>query len=291
MSADAAARHPYHRVTPLPLRSSHVICAMPELAEVEWFRKQWDAGRGGEIVDLSLHARNRIFRGENLNELRQRLMGANLVSSHARGKRMLFKFSGDNWLGIHLGMTGKIRVESQNYRPAKHDHLVLFQRERVLVFTDSRQFGRVRFYHGSDEPDWWKSGAPEIISRQFDQNFSDQFLDRHRKAPIKAALLMQNGFPGIGNWMADEILWRAKVRPSKRTEKLSARERDAIYRATKFVVRRSLETLGKDFSDPPKNWLIHQKWKRDGICPIHCTPLRHATVAGRTTVWCPRCQK
>ena len=264
---------------------------MPELAEVEWFRKQWEAGSGGEIVDLSLHTRNRIFRGENVGRLQQRLIGTKLLISRARGKRMLFKFSEDNWLGIHLGMTGKIRVEAANYRPAKHDHLVLFQQERALVFTDSRQFGRVRFHHGTDEPDWWKGGAAEINSPDFDQEFFDQFLDRHRKAPIKAVLLMQTGFPGIGNWMADEILWRAKILPSKRTERLTARERDAIFRATKFVVRRSLETLGQDFSDPPKNWLIHQKWKRSGICPKHRIPLRHATVAGRTTAWCMRCQK
>ena len=269
----------------------HVISAMPELAEVEWFRKQWDVGRGAAIVDLSLHARNRVFRGSDVRDLRQRLIGANLLSSHARGKRMLFKFSGENWLGIHLGMTGKVRVESPDYRPHKHDHIVLFQPERALVFTDSRQFGRVRFHHGADEPNWWKSDAPEINSRAFDQRFVDQFLDRHRKAPIKAALLMQNGFPGIGNWMADEILWRAKILPSKRTGKLTSRERAALFRATKFVVQRSLETLGKDFSDPPRNWLIHQKWKRDGICPIHRKPLRHATVAGRTTAWCPRCQR
>jgi formamidopyrimidine-DNA glycosylase len=264
---------------------------MPELAEVEWFRKQWDAGLGQEVVDLSLHARNRVLRGANARELRQKLIGEKLSSSHARGKRMLFKFSGDNFLGIHLGMTGRIHFESAHYRPAKHDHLVLFQRERSLVFTDSRQFGRVRFHHGRDEPDWWKSPAPEIISPEFDQKFMDQFLDRHRKAPIKAALLMQNGFPGIGNWMADEILWRAKVLPSKRIRRLTARDRSALFRATKFVVRRSLETLGKDFSDPPKNWLIHQKWKRDGICPIHRASLRHATVAGRTTAWCPKCQR
>jgi formamidopyrimidine-DNA glycosylase len=275
---------------------------MPELAEVEWFRKQWDAGLGGTIVDLSLHARNRVFRGEDTDKLRQQLIGAKLLSSHARGKRMLFKFSTDNpqiigaresirsWLGIHLGMTGKIRVEPANYRPAKHDHLVLFQQERALVFTDSRQFGRVRFHNGADEPGWWKSDAPEIISRQFDQKFVDQFLNRHRKAPIKAVLLMQNGFPGIGNWMADEILWRAKILPSKRIRKLTARERADLFRTTKFVVRRSLETLGQDFSDPPRSWLIHQKWKRNGTCPIHRTALRHATVAGRTTAWCPRCQ-
>jgi formamidopyrimidine-DNA glycosylase len=264
---------------------------MPELAEVEWFRKQWNPAIGEKIVDLSLHARNRVFRDENVRELQERLAGQKLLSSHTRGKRMLFKFSDENWLGIHLGMTGKIRVAPPNYRPAKHDHLALFQAERALVFTDSRQFGRVRFHHDVNEPDWWKSEAPEIISPEFDQKFMNQFLDRHRKAAIKAALLMQNGFPGIGNWMADEILWRAKVLPSRRIRRLTAQDRHQLFRTTKFVVRRSLGTLGKDFSDPPKNWLIHQKWKRAGICPIHRTPLRHATVAGRTTAWCPKCQR
>lgn len=264
---------------------------MPELAEVEWFRKQWNPGLGDEIVDLKLHERNRVFRGENVAELYQRLIGSTLLSSHARGKRMLFKFSGDNWLGIHLGMTGKIQVASPNYQPAKPDHLVLIQRDRVLVFSDYRQFGRVRFHHGIDEPDWWRPEGPEIVSPEFDQKFMDRFLDRHRKAPVKAALLMQNGFPGIGNWMADEILWRAKVVPAKRIRRLTAQDRNQLFRATKFVVRRSLETLGEDFSDPPRNWLIHQKWKRDGICPIHRTKLRHATVAGRTTAWCTKCQR
>lgn len=264
---------------------------MPELAEVEWFRKQWNPGLGARVLDLKLHAPNRVFRGTDVHALRENLIGERLVDSHARGKRMLFKFSGDNWLGIHLGMTGKIHVQSPGYRPTKRDHLVLFQQDRVLVFSDYRQFGRVRFHHGVHEPDWWKSEAPEINSPAFDHKFLDAFLDRHRKAPIKAALLMQNGFPGIGNWMADEILWRARVLPSKRIKRLSATDRAALFRATKFVVRRSLERLGKDFSDPPRNWLIHQKWKRNGTCPIHRTKLRHATVAGRTTAWCSKCQK
>lgn len=276
---------------------------MPELAEVEWFRKQWNPGLGHVITNLSLHARNRVYRGTNTGALRKNLIGERFVRSSARGKRMLFHFSGDNpeiigarenirsWLGIHLGMTGKIRVESAKFQPDKHDHLVLYQRERSLVFTDSRQFGRVRFYHGLEEPRWWKSDVPEIASPEFDQKFVEHFLIRHRKAPIKAVLLMQDGFSGIGNWMADEILWRARLLPSKRVGKLTVRERTMIFRATKVVVKRSLETLGKDSSDPPKNWLIHQKWKRNGICPRHRTPLRHSNVAGRTTAWCPCCQK
>jgi formamidopyrimidine-DNA glycosylase len=264
---------------------------MPELADVEWYRKQWDFGIGDRIVDLSLHPRKYVFRGTNTDALRENLVGQKLLRSRRRGKQMLFQFSGDNWLGIHLGMTGKTRVESPNFRAGEYDHLVLHQQKRALVFTDPRQLGRVRFHHGDKEPDWWRSNVPEIDSREFEQQFLDQFLDRHRKAPIKAVLLMQNGFSGVGNWMADEILWRAKVLPSKRAGKLTKHERPALFRATKFVVRRSLETLGKDFSDPPRNWLIHQKWKRNGICPIHRTPLRHATIAGRTTAWCPRCQK
>jgi formamidopyrimidine-DNA glycosylase len=264
---------------------------MPELAEVEWFRKQWNAGIGHEVIDLKAHSRKYVFRGTDGNALRENLIHQKLARSKRSGKQMLFEFSGDNFLGIHLGMTGKTHIESSDFRPGKHDHLVLYQPERSLVFTDPRQLGQVRFHHGRDEPDWWKHRPPEIDSPEFDQKLFNQFLDRHRKAPIKAALLMQSGFPGIGNWMADEILWRAEVLPSKRIRKLTPHERGEIFRATKWVVRRSLETLGKDFSDPPKNWLIHQKWKRGGICPIHRTPLHHATVAGRTTAWCPKCQR
>lgn len=264
---------------------------MPELAEAEWYRKQWDVGRGNEVVDVSLHTGKYVFRGTDERAIQKHLVGKKFLRSTRRGKQMLFEFSGDNRLGIHLGMTGKTHTEDRNFRPAKYDHLVLHQRDRALVFTDPRQLGQVRFHHGHDGPEWWRRDAPEIDSGEFDQRLLDKFLDRHRKAPIKAVLLMQSGFPGIGNWMADEILWRAKVLPSKRSGKLSRRERSAIFRATKFVVRRSLETLGKDFSDPPKNWLIHQKWKRNGVCPIHRTALRHATIGGRTAAWCARCQR
>lgn len=263
---------------------------MPELAEVEWYRKQWNPGCGDEIVDLKLHPKKYVFRGTDTPALR-RLVGQKLLNSTRRGKQMLFEFSGQNKLGIHLGMTGKTHVESREFRPGRYDHFVLYQRKRALVFTDVRQLGHVRFHYGQKNPVWWNAGTPEINSSEFDRTLFDSILNRHGKAPIKAVLLMQNGFPGVGNWMADEILWRARILPAKRSGKLRASERAALLRQTKFVVRRSLETTGKDFSDPPKDWLIHQKWKRKGVCPLHRRLLRHATVGGRTTAWCPRCQK
>lgn len=264
---------------------------MPELAEVEWYRKEWDPGLGEKIVAVEFHAAKRVFRETDTHQIRQCLVGQDFVHSVARGKRMLFRFAKNHWLGIHLGMTGSLRTEPARFAPTKHDHLVLWQSTRALVFRDARQFGRIRFHRGSDAPDWWRSDVPEISEGRFNSVFLGNFLERHRKAPIKAVLLLQNGFSGIGNWMADEILWRAGIRPARLTGKLTARERASLLRETKFVAKQSLAKVGLDDSDLPRGWLIHQRWSKGGVCPKHNTLLRRATIGGRTTAWCPKCQR
>ncbi len=92
---------------------------MPELAEVEYYRKQWDGGLGGKVLAVQLHAQKRIFRGNNPREIRRELTGVRLLKSTARGKQMLFRFSGENWLGIHLGMSGTLRCEAADFRPGE----------------------------------------------------------------------------------------------------------------------------------------------------------------------------
>src|SRR3954447_17736390 len=101
---------------------------MPELAEVEYYRRQWDTGVGGQITGVDLHARNRVFRETNTRAMAGELRGARLIGSRARGKQMLFEFSNSLVLGIHLGMSGTLRVEGPDFEPGKHDHLVLRQR-------------------------------------------------------------------------------------------------------------------------------------------------------------------
>ena len=263
---------------------------MPELAEVEYFRKRWDAGLGERIVAVQLHGEKRIFRGADVRAIERRLVRQKLLRSRARGKQMLFEFSGDNWLGIHLGMSGKLRIEDEKFHPTKHDHVVLRQRKRALVFSDARQFGRVRFHHGADAPGWWGAGGPEIHSRQFTKARMQEFVRRHGRAPIKAVLLLQSGFPGIGNWMADEILWRARIAPRRQGGKLTEGQLGALWRRTRFVARASLLTIGQENSDPPQNWLLHERWRAGGKCPRDGQTLRRATVGGRTTAWCARCQ-
>ena len=102
-----------------------------------------------------LNAKKRVLRGVDTEALSSAITGAKLRGSEGHGKKMLFRFGGVVWLGIHLGMTGKLSVESAEFAQGKHDHLVLFQKDRALVFNDPRQFGRIQFHQGKEAPKWW----------------------------------------------------------------------------------------------------------------------------------------
>src|SRR4029453_5477370 len=110
------------------------------------------------------------------------------------------------WLGIHLGMSGELTVAPPDHVPGRHDHLVIVTEGHALVFNDPRMFGSVDFHVGKEPPKCGSKIAPPIFSSQFTVEAVATFLQRRRRAPIKAVLLMQERFPGIGNWMADEIL-------------------------------------------------------------------------------------
>lgn len=264
---------------------------MPELAEVEFFRRRWDVGIGKPITRVHINAQKRVARGIDALAMQKALPGAKFLRSEGHGKKMLFRFSGDAWLGLHLGMTGKLLVEGADLTPSKHDHLVLFQKERALVFNDSRQFGRIQFHIGKAAPPWWRELPPQPHEAEFKRAFVEEFFARRRKVPVKAALLMQEAFAGIGNWMADEILWRARILPKRRVESLSAAEVAELWKQTRWVARQAIKHVAPGHADLPKGWLFNERWSKRGICPRDRSLLKRAEVGGRTTAWCPVCQK
>ena len=264
---------------------------MPELAEVEYYRKQWDPGLDQRVVSVELHPRTRVFRGVDPLDITGALRDQPFSGSWARGKQMLFRFGGKAWVGIHLGMTGKLRSEALPFQPDKHDHLVISLRTTALVFRDPRQFGRVRVDVGNEPPEWWRKIPASPHEQTFTKKVMAAFLARHQRLPIKATLLLQTGFAGVGNWMADEILWQARIAPDRKTGDLSPEELDRLWRSTRSVCRKAMKTVANDFGDPPRGWLFHERWSRKGVCPKHRTPLKYTTIGGRTTAWCPQCQK
>lgn len=263
---------------------------MPELAEVEHSRRQWDVGLNQPITQVHLRPGTRVFRGIDTDALRQNLTGRTLLGSEARGKQMLFRFSDDAWLGVHLGMRGELMAKPAEYTPNKHDHLVLHQAGDALVFEDQRHFGRIQFQISPEPPSWWTALAPSVLSDEFTVAAVSTFLLRRRKTPVKAALLMQERFPGVGNWMADEILWRAGVHPAALAGTLSVAKINALWKQTRWVSRTAIRIISDDWTYPD-TWLFTHRWEAGGECPRCGAALERAQIGGRTTCWCPNCQK
>ncbi len=264
---------------------------MPELAEVFYFSRQWRPGLGRTILRVSLHGEKRVFRGSSPRALRKGLSGRRLTSIRTHGKQMLFRFGRDCWLGVHLGMTGTLLTESSRHQPLDHDHLVLYTRERALIFRDPRLFGRIRFTRSSRPPSWWSELPPGPLSPAFSFIRLKSFLQRRGGTPLKPLLLLQEFFPGIGNWMADEILWRARLHPLTPAAAVPDRILRTLHNMVRKVSLAALRTIGRNGQDPPATWLFPHRWQDGGKCPRCRGALIRRPVAGRTACWCARCQK
>lgn len=265
---------------------------MPELAEVEHSRRIWNVGLEQKVLEVIIpRPRDRVFRGIAVSQLQQGITGKILFDSESRGKQMLFRFGkrGTLRLGLHLGMAGSLRTEPGRFDIRKHDLLVLRQAGLCLVFSDRRHLGRVLFHEGETAPDWWTKLPPPILSDAFDREAVAVFLGRHNGAPLKAVLLMQDRFPGIGNWMADEILWRSHLHPAMRGGSLSNPQITTLHRTTRRVCTSAIEAMNEDW-EYPKTWLFAHRWEDGGCCPRCRSNLRRAIICGRRTCWCPKCQ-
>jgi formamidopyrimidine-DNA glycosylase len=270
---------------------------VPELAEVEQNRRVWAKGHGNKVLEVvARNVRAPVWRGMRPTDLVTTLTGKLLTDSETHGKQMLFQFGRDAWLGVHLGMTGDLRLEPLNYRLRKHDHLALRQADHWLVFSDPRRFGRLRLTQGLERPTWWTRLPPPILSSKFTKRWVAEFCARRKGTPLKALLLMQERFPGIGNWMADEILWRARLNPKIPAGKLVAPKRGEgglspalvgkLYRSIRWVTAAAMQEMDENWQFP-STWLFSHRWEAGGHCPRCGAELAREKVGGRTTCWCP----
>ena len=267
-------------------RRSAEETTLPELAEVERARHEWDSGVGSRVRLVFLRGAKRIFRGLDPIEIPKTLTGRRLLGSEAHGKQMMFRFTGGAHLGVHLGMTGHLRVEGPDHAPGTHDHLVLYQRERSLVLRDPRLFGRVTL-SSEGPPSFWRERPPAVSDAGFTRRRVADFLARRKNSPIKTILLDQSVFPGIGNWMADEILWRAEIHPRRPGGALDDAEIRRLWREIRYVAREALRRIAGRGVDPPSSWLFPHRWEDGGRCPRTGAGLVRETVGGRTTCWSP----
>lgn len=258
---------------------------MPELLEVEAARALIAAAAlDREIATVEAPDTWYLKRGLTPRAASRALVGRRLIAARRRGKQLLLDTSADGpVLGLHLGMSGRVLIDDQ----AAGDPLIYASNREVeawhrftlrfvdggrLVMRDPRRLGAVEL-----DPDEDRLGvdALELTLPQL------RALLVRSRAPIKAFLMDQARIAGLGNLLADEILWRAGIAPNRPASSLDAAEQVALSRA----IRTTLRTLGRRGGSHTGDLMPSRE--PGGHCPRDGAPLVRATVGGRTTYWCP----
>ena len=266
---------------------------MPELPEVESARTVLAAGaldrRVADVDDSDTYE----CRPHTPGEIRAALLGRTLTAVHRRGKSMWCDTSGGGpTLGIHLGMSGRVVITSpgggetdggdywERGRPAGDHRFRRFALDFAdgsrLLLLDPRRLGRVRL-----DPPVEKLGpdARGIPAADF------RAAVARGTAPVKARLLDQAAVAGIGNLLADQILWDARVSPARRVDTLTRPQLTRLHAAV--VADVDLAIRGGGVHTLP----LMAERRPDGHCPRDGVGMARGTVGGRTTYWCPRDQR
>jgi formamidopyrimidine-DNA glycosylase len=196
------------------------------------------------------------------------------------------------WI-VHLGMTGRLQVCPPETEIEKHTHAVLkLVSGRELRFVDPRRFGRLSVVTTAG----FETGGIEPLEIDLDR-FIELF--RGRKTPIKSALLNQKLLRGVGNIYADESLFRAGIRPRRRAATIKREELVKLHSSIKEVLQEAIALGGSSISDYVDAdgeegffQLQHRAYGREGEpCLVCKTPIKRVVIAGRSSHYCPKCQK
>ena len=270
---------------------------MPELPEVETVvRCLAPALIGRRVVDVAV--RERRLRGGVAAEFAARLMGRRIGGIARRGKYLLAALDDGNiWL-VHLGMTGRLTLAPPERADRPHDHVVVrLDDGRLLTFNDARRFGRMAVVDAAGLAE--ETGdAIDPLSPAFtaDALFA---LTRGRRTPIKALLMNQRRVAGLGNIYVNEILFRAGVRPGRRAARLLRAECARLVKAARAVLAEAIRRGGSSISDyrdglGRAGWfqLCHRVYDRAGEPCRRCgRPIRGRVIVGRSSFYCPHCQR
>ena len=278
---------------------------MPELPEVEYGRKVASAVASGRHITAVRCADDRIVFDELApREIARRLTGRRVEDVQRKGKYLWFCLDQGPHPLFHFGMTGAFRVRGEDPLPLENGPRVPdrswppkftkihfeFEGGNELVMTNARRLGRIRMrVDPLAEPPLSQLGFDPLYELPAPAEFRGRVQGRH--VTLKGLLLDQGFAAGVGNWMADEILYRARLDPRRAASSLSTKEIDALRRALAHVVDTSV-AVDADKTRLPRSWLFHHRWgKKAGGTTAAGEPIQHLTVAGRTTAWVPGRQR
>jgi len=260
---------------------------MPELPEVETFKRYLDATSLHQPIKGVDVRSAYVLKGVSARELARRLKGRRFENSHRHGKHLFVRANSRLWLRLHFGMTGSLEYLNHGEVAPKTARVIFrFATNRRLAFDDQRKFGEIELIEDVNEFLQTREIGPDALKVGLSQ--FKAIAGKHRGA-MKAILLNQRSIAGIGNLYADEILFRARVHPATQAATLSNMDLRRLFCATRCVLGKAI-ALKTDFNRLPKSWLLTHRGKR-GRCPRCCRVLKSQMIGGRTSWFCAHCQK
>lgn len=272
---------------------------MPELPEVEVICRDLVPKVEGRRIERAKIAEARLTRRRGTpREVEAGLVGRRVARLRRRGKFLLFDLQGESLI-VRLGMTGQLLWwdKGDGFRPDPHTHAhLVFSGEEILSYRDIRKFGEMFLLPTAQVECTLRAGV-EPLEPTFTPQVLRELCRSRRK--IKTLLLDQTEIAGIGNIYADEALFRAGIRPTRRAASLRGEEIRSLCRAIRAVLRAGIRHRGssianyRDASGRPGRFVaLHRVYHREGeACRTCGTVIRRIVLGQRSTHFCPTCQR
>jgi len=281
---------------------------MPELPEVETIKRGLSPRLRGKVISRILIPHDpkgsRVLRRyPSRRRFIRKVTGRKIVSLKRRAKYLLFELDSGETMIIHLGMSGQLLLRPLRSAPSSHARIIFtIAGAGELFFVDPRKFGEVYLYseaEGNTVIDPFSLG-PEPLGKNFTPEVLERKL-RDRRSPIKVALLDQKIIAGLGNIYTDEALFRAGIHPKKAASDLAEQKIKLLHKSIQEVLREAIRLHGTSAADRQyvdsegelgKFQTRLNVYQRKGKeCPRCKTLIDTIKLGGRTTHFCPRCQK
>lgn len=292
---------------------------MPELPEVETtVRGLQSSVLGLRIDDVWTDFEKMVKRPSSFKDFRKNLKGKKIKSVRRRGKNILIDLNDNKVLLIHQKMTGHLlfgkwvlkkgKWFSEIGGPLRNDpynrflHLIFFlEKNKHLALSDLRKFAKIELWDKGklENSENFKNLGPEPLEKTFTFSKFKQALGKRKRGKIKQVLMDQKIIAGIGNIYSDEILWEAKINPSRDIKTLKEIELKEIYKAIKKILKKGIKVKGDSFSDYRKVdgakggfGILEKVYRKEGKKCKRCEgQIKRKKIGGRSAHFCSKCQK
>ncbi|XP_073302775.1 formamidopyrimidine-DNA glycosylase isoform X2 [Primulina huaijiensis] len=277
---------------------------MPELPEVEAARRAIEENCLGKRIKNSTVADDpKVIDGVSPSDFEASIVGKRIVAAHRKGKNMWLQLDSPPFPSFQFGMTGAVYIKGvavTKYKrsavkdtdewPSKYSKFFVALDDGLeFSFTDKRRFAKVRLLDDPvSVPPISELGPDALVDPMAVDEFCNSLSKK--KIGIKALLLDQSFISGIGNWMADEILYQARIHPQQSASSMSKENCSTLVKCINEVIKNSVE-VGADSSQFPSNWIFHSREKKPGKAFVDGKKIEFITAGGRTTAYVPELQK